>query len=139
MMRSRSASLISSRTLKKPMRSCSPDSPTAAGVGERIDVGNSERAILMEGRLHELIQDYLREHAPIRGDRDKSFRLSSLRAYAAQYPSRYPEYVVHSGRIRIAVELARHNGEILPAPSGGRDDLLWLRRDFTARDDASPV
>ena len=93
----------------------------------------------MEGRLYELIRDYLREHAPIRGDRDKSFRLSSLRAYAAQYPSRYPEYVVHAGRIRIAVDMARQNGEILPSPSGGRDDPLWLRRDFAARGDSSPT
>lgn len=93
----------------------------------------------MEGRLYELIRDYMREHAALRGDREKSFRVSSLRAYAAQYPSRYPEYVVDAGRIRRAVDMARQNGEILPASSGSRDDLLWLRRDFAARDDGSPA
>jgi hypothetical protein len=85
----------------------------------------------MEGRLYELIRDYLREHATLRGDRERSFRLSSIRAYAAQYPSRYPEYFVEAGRLRLVVEMARQSGEILPALSGGRDELLWLRRDFT--------
>jgi len=89
----------------------------------------------MDAALYGLIRDYLLERAQLRGDSDRSFRLSSMKAYAAQHPSRYPEFVVDPGRVRVAVEMARKNGEILPASSGSRDDLLWLRPDFAARTD----
>ena len=92
----------------------------------------------MEGRLYELIQDYLREHAAIRGAHERSFRFSSIRAYAAQFPSRYPEYAVDTGRLRVAVETARINGEIVPAISGARDELLRLRADNPTGGDMTP-
>jgi len=89
----------------------------------------------VDAALYGLIYGYLLERAQRRGDSDRSFRLSSIRAYAAQHPSRYPEFVADSARVRVAVDMARNNGEILPASSGGRDDLLWLRRDFAARNE----
>lgn len=84
---------------------------------------------MMEGRLYEVIRDYQRERAATIGGDVRTFRLSTIRAYAANYPSRYPEYVVDPDRLARAVQLARQSGDILPPPSGPRDDILWLRMD----------
>lgn len=83
----------------------------------------------MEGRLYELIRDYQRERAAISGAPLRTFRLRSIRSYAAKYPSRYPEYVADPERLLIAVQVARKAGEILPAFVGRRDDVLSLRID----------
>lgn len=83
----------------------------------------------MEGRLYELIRDYQRERVGTGGVRVQTFRFSSIRAYAAKYPSRYPEYVTDPERLLVAVRIARNEGEILPAFIGRRDDVLWLRID----------
>lgn len=87
---------------------------------------------MMEGRLYEVIRDYQRERAAIVGGNVRTFRLSSIRVYAANHPSKYPEYVVDAGRLARAVQLARQSGEILPPPSGQRDEILWLRFDGTS-------
>ena len=84
---------------------------------------------MIEGRLYELIRDYQRERAAILRKEVLTFRLSSIRAYAANYPSRYPEYAVNANRLPLAVQFARTSGDILPPNSGSRDDLLWLRVD----------
>lgn len=84
---------------------------------------------MMEARLYELIRDYQRERAAILGSDVRTFRLSSIRAYAANYPSRYPEYVVNTNRLPLAIQFARTSGDILPPNSGRRDDVLWLRMD----------
>jgi hypothetical protein len=83
----------------------------------------------MEGTLYSLIRDYQQERNARSSERILTFRLASLRAFAATYPSRYPEYVVDPERLPIAVMLARNARAILPPFTGGRDDTLWLRVD----------
>jgi hypothetical protein len=58
-----------------------------------------------------------------------TFRLSSIKAFAARHPSKYPEFIVDPERIARAVMLARDANEILPPFTGGRDDTLRLRWD----------
>src|SRR4051812_43211560 len=57
-----------------------------------------------------------------------------------QFPSRYPEYVVDEARLRVVVEIARQNGEILPRQAGGREpvrpappNLVTLERERCVR------
>ena len=83
----------------------------------------------MDARLYELIRDFLRHRDHVTGVSSPTFRLSSLRAFAEQHPSRYPEYVAHPERLPIAIRIARQEGQILPLPSGGRDDDLTLKGD----------
>ena len=89
----------------------------------------------MEGTLYSLIRDYQQERNAASSERVLTFRLGSLRAFATQHPSQYPEYVVDPERLPIAVMLARSAREILPPFIGGRDDILWLRVDH---DSTSP-
>ena len=83
----------------------------------------------MEGRLYELIRDYQSDRAAVLGAAVLEFRASALRDYAEGRPDRYPEYILADGRLGRAIELARRDGEILPPPSGHRDEPLVLRLD----------
>jgi hypothetical protein len=83
----------------------------------------------MEARLYELIRDYQADRATALGGPIAEFRADALRHFALDRPDRYPEYILDDGRLAHAIGLARINGEILPPPSGHRDEPLTLRID----------
>lgn len=87
----------------------------------------------MEARLYELIRDYQSHETPTASPAMTMFRLSGIREFAAERPSRYPEYLVDPQRLSLAVAAARRAGEILPLEAGQRDDLLELRIDTERR------
>jgi len=83
----------------------------------------------MEARLYELIRDYQTDRATVIGGSVARFRAATLRHFALRHPDRYPEYVLDDGRLTQAIAHARATGEILPPPSGHRDEPLVLRID----------
>jgi uncharacterized protein YraI len=91
-------------------------------VSHQATAANGRNPLLANPRLP-------KERGATSSERVLTFRLGSLRAFAAKYPSQYPVYVVEPERLPIAVMLARNAREILPPVTGGRDDTLWLRVD----------
>lgn len=83
----------------------------------------------MEARLYELIRDYQEDRMRALGSRDPEFRVQALDRFARARLDRYPEYVLEDGRLARAVAQARATREILPLPSGARDEPLRLRID----------
>jgi hypothetical protein len=83
----------------------------------------------MEARLYELIRDYQAAHAETLGGRMLEFHADALHRFARVHPDRYPEYILDDGRLANAIALARRDGEIVPPPSGHRDEPLLLRGD----------